>query len=357
MVADAGRGSAASDDTGYPSNSDVSTSDEIAQDATSDASPASGGNGGYWTLVHSKDSQYPLAEEWTYDDASRLVKARVINLRRDVDPYYAVDITITYDGDHVSSVHDRVPEELVDLTYEYELQSGRVVAYTEAAAGEVNDSRTFDYDAEGRLVGGHEDYYGDESTWVLQRRQNGEPSQLSKNGEVACVYSWRHVWLGTTCYTGGVVSQSYEADPSERLSRLTFDGVNTVDYTYDEAGRLTSQTNGSSVFSYRYAADAKLLEARSPGYEEVRSYDDKGLLRQVRGTDGSTTYSTDFTYERVSANEVIETETSAQRTVVRTYQRLAHPPTGEPLLPSYWTILRMDQPTVYMAPVDYSVVP
>jgi YD repeat-containing protein len=265
-------------------------------------------------------------------------------------------VTITYDGDHVTSVHDPVPEDLVDVTYEYELQAARVVQYSEGAAGEVNESRTYTYDAEGRLIGSQESSYGDESTWTMTWNAAGEPAQLLQNGELACVYSWRHAWLGTTCYTAGAVSQTYEPDASGRLARLTSSG-DTVAYTYDEAGRLALQESGDNAYTYEYSAEGKLIEASGPDFQEVRSYDASGLLRKTEWTDASNTTTATFTYERVAADEVIATETTTHNTIARTFKRLSHAPTGEPRLPSYWTLLRMDQPTVYMAPPDYSKVP
>lgn len=326
-----------------------------SNEPSSDEPPV--GEGGFWTLVRSKDSLREHTEEWNYDDAGRLVKARVIQIRRDFEPYYAVDITLTYDGDKITSVNDPLPDDLSELTYEYELQEGRVVEYRSTHAGMPNDSKSFTYDAEGRLIGSTDNDPGDDDTFVLERREDGEPHQLLWNGEVSCVYSWRHVWLNTTCYTDGVATQIYEADASERLARLTFDGSTTVTYTYDDAGRLTTQTSGPSVYEYTYASDGRLVESSGPGYQESRIYDDLGLLREVRWVDGSSTTTTTFAYERVSASEVIETETAPDRTVVRTYKRLPHAPTGEPQLPSVWTILHMDQPNVYRAPTDYSKVP
>jgi hypothetical protein len=55
-----------------------------------------------------------------------------------------------------------------------------------------------------------------------------------------------------------------------------------------------------------------------------------------------------------NTEETAATSTSSDHT---SYVRLPHAPTGEPVLPSYWTILRTDQPTVYTAPLDFSGVP
>lgn len=326
-------------------------------DATSDVEPTPTVEGEHWVLVRSEDSELPFVEEWTYDDAARLVKARVVAVRRDVEPYYAVEITNTYDGDRVVSLHDRAPEELVDVTYEYELDAGLVVTYAESAGGEIYDSRTYSYDAEGRLIGSLESHYEEDEVWRLERQVTGVPSQLFKNEELACRYVWRHMWLGTTCYIDGVVSQVYEPDGADRVGSLRFDGNDTVQYYYDEADRLTMIRHPNTVFEYRYAADGKLLESLGPDYEELREYDEFGQLREVRWNSESGTSTTTFTYERRTQDEVIQTEVSDHRTVVRTYARLSHAPTREPELPSYSTVLRMVQPTVYMAPLDFSTVP
>lgn len=327
------------------------TSSELPGETTTSNTEA-----GHWALVRSEDSGQEFVEHWTYDDAARLVDARVIRVRRDLVPYYAVDITLTYDGDHVTSVHDALPEDAVDLTYEYELEEGRIAIYTQAVDGELNSTQTFEYDAEGRLIGSRESYSGYESVWTLSRRPSGDPSELSQDGRVLCAYSWRHIWLGTTCYTDGVAAQIYEPDADGRLGRMILDDV-SVEYGYDDAGRLTFQTSGANVYEYRYSADGKLVESTGFGNDELRTYDERGLLTAVSWKNGSDTRTTTFTYERVSGDEVIETETSADRTVVRTYRRLSHAPTVEPLLPSYWTLLHMDQPNVYIAPTDYSQVP
>jgi YD repeat-containing protein len=149
----------------------------------------------------------------------------------------------------------------------------------------------------------------------------------------------------------------YEPDGADRVGSLRFDGNDTVQYYYDEADRLTMIRHANSTFEYRYAADGKLLESIGPEYEELREYDEFGQLREVRWSDESGVATTTFTYERRSQDEVIQTEVSDHRTVVRTYARLSHAPTREPELPSYSTVLRMVQPTVYMAPLDFSTVP
>lgn len=341
-------------DAGGVTEADQATTEPPTSPAPSADEPSA--NDGHWVLVQSKDSNRDFAESWNYDDNGRLVEARVMHVRRDIDPYYAVDVTITYAGDHVTSVHDAEPEDLVDSTYDYDLEAGRVVEYSQTHSGEVNDTRTFAYDAEGRLSGSHEVSYGNDITWTLERRESGAPFRLLNNDEVACFYDWRLGWLGTTCYTDGEATQTYLPDASKRLGHMTL-GNTTVVYTYDADGRLTSQTAGSSVYEYRYSPDAKLLETLSPDARESRVYDARGLLQEVSWTDGSSTQTRTFTYERVSVDEVVETETYEETTIVRTFKRLSHAPIGEPQLPSFWTELGMDQPSVYIAPTDYSQVP
>lgn len=347
---------AAGESTAPPPSSVGSTSAEPSSQPADGTTPTNT-KAGYWALVRSEDSGQAIVEHWDYDDAGRLVNARVIRVARAVEPYYAVDITLRYDGDHVTAVHDALPEGMVDITYGYQLQEGRVVEYTQATDGEANLTETFEYDDAGRLIGSREVTSGSESVWTLSRRPDGEPGELSLDGRLLCRYSWRTRWLDTTCYTNGEVSQVYEGDVEERLARLTLEGTPAVAYSYDEAGHLTQQTNGTYVHEYKYSSDGKLLESRITGSSELRTYDERGLLREVSWSNGSTTITTVFTYERVAADEVIETETSGDRTVVRTYRRLAHVPTVEPLRPSFWSILRMDQPDVYIAPTDYSNVP
>lgn len=336
-------------DAGDPAEEDETTPSPATSRPSTDAA-------GHWVLVQRKDSHRGIAESWEYDEDGRLVNAREVYMRRDTDPYYAVDIALTYDGDHVTAVHDAVPEDVVDTTFEYELRSGRVVEYSEAYLGEVHDSRSFDYDAAGRLVGGLALYHGNDEAWTLERRSGGDPIRLLNHGELVCDYEWRIQWLGTTCYTDGVATQTYLPDASGRLGQMTLADT-TVDYEYDAEGHLTQQATGTSVYEYRYAPDAKLQEVLSAETRELHIYDDRGLLETVTWTDGSGTSTRGFTYERVSAEEVVETETSDQGTIVRTYKRMPHAPIAEPTLPSFWTELRMDQPSVYIAPTDYSNVP
>lgn len=343
--------------SGAQPNPDGTTEADSSSETDLDVDAGAAVEGEHWALVRLEDSNLPYVEEWTYDAAARLVKARIVNIRRDLEPYYAVDITNTYDANRVVSVHDRLPEDLVDLTYEYELEAGRVVTYVESAEGETYESRAYVYDSEGRLMGSRETHSGEEEEWRFERRENGEPSQLFRNDELACAYEWRHMWLGTTCYNAGVVSQVYYPDAAGRLGSLSFDGSEPVNYSYDDAGRLTAVLHTNAAYEYRYAPDGKLLASTGPDYEELREYDEFGQLREVQWSDESSVSTTTFTYERRSADEVVQTEVSSQRTVVRTYARLPQAPTSEPALPSYWTLLRMDQPSVYIAPLDFSNVP
>lgn len=324
---------------------------------TSGVEPVRTTGGQQWVLVREEDPDVPFVQEWEYDDMARLVHARILGFRRDVQPYYVTDVSITYGRDRVTSLYDHQPEDLLDLEREYQLESRRVVSFTESAAGEVHDGRTYEYDSDGLLMGSRETHSGEDEVWRLERRVDGEPWRLFQNDELVCDYEWRTRWLGTKCYTNGAVSQTYEADQNERLARLSYDGVTPSEYSYDDAGRLTEIRHGDAVFEYRYSIDGRLLESKGPDFEELREYDDVGLLREVRWRDDYHTSTTFFSHERLSAHEVVQTETRDQKRIVRTYHRLPQPPTQEPVLPSYWSILRTDQPNVYMAPLDFSNVP
>lgn len=345
--------------TPHPASTDNATSSDGAQAGpTTPNGSATPAGDGFWALVRSDDSFHPQPEEWVYDAQARLVRSREIRLRRDPVPFYAVDTTITYDGDRVRVVHDAEPEDVTDITEEYELDAGRVVSLTTSHDGEPNRVTTFEYDEMRRLVASRELYLPDsETVWTLSWRAGEDPMELARDGEVVCAYGWRHLWLGTECYIDGRVSQTYQPDAGGRLGLMTYEDGTWVSFSYDDAGRLTRQESLYWFNEIDYTADGKLLATRESTADEAYIYDDLGLLREVQRRYGTDRVTTTFEYQRVSDDTVIETETSPDQTVVRTYQRLSRPPVGLPQVPSFWTLLRMDQPLRYIAPPDYSNVP
>src|SRR5690606_1193808 len=125
----------------------------------------------------------------------------------------------------------------------------------------------------------------------LSWRAGDDPIELLRDGEVACVYSWRHTWLGTTCYTDGKASETYQPDAAGRLGLLKYEDTVRV-YTYDDAGRLTRQQQGDWYSEIEYTADGKVAATREPTADEAYIYDELGLLREVQrryGTDRVTT--------------------------------------------------------------------
>src|SRR5690606_12620066 len=147
-----------------------------------------------------------------------------------------------------------------------------------------------------------------------------------------------------------------QPDAAGRLGLLKYEDTVRV-YTYDDAGRLTRQQQGDWYSEIEYTADGKVAATREPTADEAYIYDELGLLREVQRRYGTDRVTTTFEYERVSDDTVIETETTPEHTVVRTYQHLSREPVGQPQIPSFWTLLRMDQPSRYVAPPDYSKVP
>ncbi len=322
----------------------------------SDASP----DGVYWVLVRSEDPNEPFAQEWEYDDAGRLVRARLVGQRRAPDPdhQFGVTVTLTYEGNLITRLVDRDPTDLIDVKYEYVVNNGRLVAYSEGDAGEVTGRRNFAYDAQGRLIGGCSSE-GNETTWTVERQANGIPTRLLENDELRCSYEWRHQWLSTTCYYDGEVTGVYSATDG-RLTSATLREQDFA-YTYDSAGRLASErtlTNRGeeALQTFTYSAEGQLLRSVSTYITQSRTYDEQGLLREIRYSNNDEPFAIRFDYQRISPDEVVETETNEVYSVVRTYRRLTTKPLREPQLPDFYTEVGAVLPSVHVAATNYDLV-
>jgi YD repeat-containing protein len=324
----------------------------------------------YWAAVRSVDSGYPLVEEWEYNQDAQLVRAQIVHLRRSVDPYYLVQRSLTFEDNKVR-VFDDYPEseQFRDVTSEYVLDGGRVVQYSESRGGTVEVLETFEYDAQGKLVGGYYNNGGDEAIFRLERSSGGEPSRLFKNDQLLCTYSWRHSWLGTSC-SFGQQTESYKANNG--LLTVWQDDSSIQRFTYDSASRLTGITDDkyftvpvdftgdptySDTITHSYSPEGKLIESVYPLHRELREYDERGLLSASHIIDETGTYTDSYTYERLKRTEVLERRSSGGDTVETTYRLFDREPTTVPTRPSFFAEIGMSLPEPYYAPTDYSAVP
>ena len=211
--------------------------------------------------------------------------------------------------------------------------SGRLVAAKDSKSGNF----TFAYDGAGRLVGavtpfGSIHFTRDPAGRVTARTVQGEPqvtyqydavgnltSASVPQGGVTMSYDNRNLLQSIARSNGLVTDFSYDA-LGRLLSRISHNGANvlsTQNYTYDAAGRRSSQTTdlGQSLItaaatatygagnrltqfathSYTYDENGNLLTDTTPSGQTVYTWDGRNHLQSITAPDGTTvSYLYDF---------------------------------------------------------------
>ncbi|MBI3939539.1 MAG: RHS repeat protein [Acidobacteria bacterium] len=153
--------------------------------------------------------------------------------------------------------------------------ANRLTSTTDAAGGTTR----FAYDETGNLVS-FKNARGKETTFTYDYDDLatsttdplGKTVKLRKDAlsRIAAVTNAR----------GGVVAFSYDADG--RVVKKTYDGADAGAYGYDEAGNLTSVTDGTGTTTYAYNALREVTDIRYPTGKAVSiSYDAAGNISSI----------------------------------------------------------------------------
>ncbi|MCP4871400.1 MAG: RHS repeat protein [Proteobacteria bacterium] len=164
-------------------------------------------------------------------------------------------------------------------TYEYNAE-GSVVLITRAIGTPVEQTESYTYDGEGRLL---TKTLGDGSVWGYDYDGNGRLNVVTDPAGESMSYSYDAVGnkLSQTDALGRSTSWTYDS-MSRRTSKTTAEGYETT-WTYDLGGRITSMTmpNGGTT-SYTYDdRDRTTSTLYADGALETQTYDGRGFRTSI----------------------------------------------------------------------------
>ncbi len=178
-------------------------------------------------------------------------------------------------------------------TFAYD-PAGRLVARTDRK-GTVT---TFEYDALGRLK--RKAYSDGTPPVTYSYDENGALGRLTSAANGTDTLRWSYDLAGQltseqSTRNGSVVSYSY--DPAGNRISISLDGQVHVSYGYDDASRLTAITRGSSPFGFGYDDANRRTSMTYPnGVATSYSYDDLNRLTNLQALLNGTTTITSFAY-------------------------------------------------------------
>ena len=163
--------------------------------------------------------------------------------------------------------------------------NNRYVWYNEAGAVVIDeDGYQYSYDASGRV----------------EKKIRYAKNNLKNPGAVKATVAYTYDEAGRIAtITEGTVVYTYTYDEAGRVATIT-SGTQSSAYTYDEAGRIATLTEGALVYTYTYD-EAGLLTSRSAitaagkAITETYTYTN-GLLTEVVTTNDSTNRKSEQTY-------------------------------------------------------------
>lgn len=157
-------------------------------------------------------------------------------------------------------------------------------------------SRSFTYDAAGRVSGFAQDVVGAVRTTALDRDANGRIVRESTAGEdTVYAYDPAGQLLSTT---GPALQAGYRYDSLGRRAAATVNGAE-IGYSYDAAGQLVQETVDGAVRDYAYDASGRRTGVVDASGTTGHTYDARGLLDTVERTAAATgtTTTEDRTYD------------------------------------------------------------
>ncbi len=251
--------------------------------------------------------------EFDYDDAGNIIGVtdplgRTVGFRYSVDPQRITSVTdgndnltqYTYDqdGNRVSVVDVLANSDLVQYN-----DAGDPISRTNRRGGTVG----YEYDASGRLTAIVDGAARFEYTYDV----NGNLTQASNPaGTTAFTYDGNE-FLTRIAYPGGqTLDLTYDA--AGRRTSTTDHAGHTVNYEYDSAGRIASLTDGTDErVRYTYDALGRVTRLdRASGVDTTMSYDVKGRLQVLTNLNSDDTTLSSFSYEYNTQDAVIRKTTS-----------------------------------------------
>ncbi|MEW6039323.1 MAG: PKD domain-containing protein [Pseudomonadota bacterium] len=193
------------------------------------------------------------------------------------------------------------------LHYDYHA-SGPAQGYPAAVTDALGRSVRYDYDAAGRII---RQTGPDGSSVQLSYDANGNLSGLIPPGQPAHLFDYTAVDRAES-YTPPAVDTAdpathYRYNRDKQLTRIVRPGGETLDFAYDNAGRLTTLTASPGDTAYAYDVAGRLKTLSAPGGIGLSYGYDGPLLTQETLTgpvSGNLTrsYDNDFRLTRLSVN-------------------------------------------------------
>lgn len=244
----------------------------------------------------------PAPQTYLYDKNNQLTKVT----------RSGTSFVYTYDA--AGNVSSRQQPGGTKVTYGYDA-AGRMASATIGTA-----TTDYDWDAEGHLTSTTQPNGVTETrTWdrtgrlssvtsakgatvlsstAYQRDPNGNPTQITDDGQAATLTYDPRNQVTSACYAGSCANPEYRYTydaAGNMLSQTTPAGVTT--YTHNNAGELLTATTGGVTAAYQHDANGRMIQAGSRTFE----YDAANQLVSTKLGTSEVTYSYDGDGNRVKA--------------------------------------------------------
>ena len=211
-------------------------------------------------------------------EAASVVKDRVQVAYADHTSWLASLTMGTPDGEGV----DDPP--LLQLAYVYDA-AGRIVRIDETGEAGPDTTRILTYDDASRLKGA-EDHHGypdeDAMVWEYTYSKAGERESKTVDTNVD-TYQWDSP--GMLDQVTGTSTRDFTFDNAGNLTSIT-QGGDTLQFAYDKSGRVNSVTDGLKTVDYRYGPDERRVGKTINGTTTTRYFTDGLVTYEI---DGATT--------------------------------------------------------------------